>query len=184
MRGSPPPSPRAQLEQKMLRCTIKRPLLSRSPAVVPARDSRLVAIAAIAAVAVTQHSTALRMHGEDATAVPYDEQLIRALMRHRRCRRCQIVLSSPQGADMSSQADFEEAQRRVKTLTRAPATSELLELYALYKQASVGDVEGKRPGMLDVKGRAKHDAWAAKKGTSRQTAMDAYVALVDRLLAG
>lgn len=77
---------------------------------------------------------------------------------------------------------FADAQVRVKTLTQAPSTGELLELYALYKQGSVGDVEGKRPGMLDVKGRAKWDAWAGKKGQTREQAMDAYVALVDRLV--
>jgi acyl-CoA-binding protein len=78
---------------------------------------------------------------------------------------------------------FADAQARVKTLTKAPSTAELLELYALYKQGSIGDVEGKRPGMLDVKGRAKWDAWATKKGQTRDQAMQAYVALVDQLLA-
>ena len=77
---------------------------------------------------------------------------------------------------------FADAQARVKTLTAAPSTSELLELYALYKQGSSGDVDGKRPGMLDIKGRAKWDAWAGKKGQSREQAMEAYVALVDRLV--
>ena len=77
---------------------------------------------------------------------------------------------------------FADAQARVKTLTQAPSTAELLELYALYKQGSSGDVDGKRPGMLDIKGRAKWDAWASKKGQTREQAMEAYVALVDRLL--
>ncbi len=76
---------------------------------------------------------------------------------------------------------FEEAQRRVKTLAQAPDTSTLLELYALYKQASAGDVDGKRPGALDFKGRAKYDAWAARKGMAREAAMEAYVALVNKL---
>jgi acyl-CoA-binding protein len=77
---------------------------------------------------------------------------------------------------------FADAQARVKTLTQAPSTEQLLELYALYKQGSSGDIEGKRPGMLDIKGRAKYDAWAGKKGLSRDQAMTDYVALVDRLL--
>jgi acyl-CoA-binding protein len=85
---------------------------------------------------------------------------------------------------MATEQDFTDAQARVRTLTRAPSTDQLLELYALYKQGAVGDVEGKRPGMLDIRGRAKYDAWAGKKGLSRQAAMDAYVALVDTLLAG
>jgi acyl-CoA-binding protein len=78
---------------------------------------------------------------------------------------------------------FEDAQKRVKTLTKAPSTDELLQLYALFKQGSTGDVTGARPGMMDFKGRAKYDAWAQKKGLSKDQAMTDYVALVDRLLA-
>ena len=77
---------------------------------------------------------------------------------------------------------FTDAQARIKTLTASPSTDELLELYALYKQGTHGDVDGKRPGMLDIKGRAKYDAWAGRKGLTREQAMAAYVALVDRLL--
>ena len=84
---------------------------------------------------------------------------------------------------MTLQERFSDAQARVKTLTSAPSTDQLLELYALYKQGSSGDVDGKRPGMLDIKGRAKFDAWAGKKGLTRDQAMEAYVALVDKLLA-
>ncbi|MGZ3425947.1 MAG: acyl-CoA-binding protein [Polyangia bacterium] len=83
---------------------------------------------------------------------------------------------------MTLPEQFADAQARVKTLTQAPSTSDLLELYALYKQGSSGDVDGKRPGMLDIKGRAKWDAWSGKKGLTREQAMEAYVALVDRLV--
>lgn len=76
---------------------------------------------------------------------------------------------------------FEDAQKRVKTLPQTPSNDDLLELYALYKQATAGDVSGSRPGMMDFKGRAKFDAWAKKKGTSKDQAMTAYVAVVDRL---
>lgn len=79
--------------------------------------------------------------------------------------------------------DFGEAQTRVKDLRKSPGTDKLLELYALYKQGSVGDVSGKRPGMLDVKGRAKYDAWAKQKGTTESDAQTAYVALVEGLVA-
>ncbi len=79
---------------------------------------------------------------------------------------------------------FADAQKRVKTLSVAPSNDTLLQLYALYKQGTEGDVQGKRPGMLDLKGRAKFDAWTSKKGMSRDAAQDAYVALTDRRLAG
>lgn len=77
---------------------------------------------------------------------------------------------------------FEDAQKRVKELAKAPGNDDLLELYAFYKQATVGDVSGSRPGMLDMKGRAKYDAWAKKKGTPKDAAMEKYVATVDRLV--
>ena len=76
---------------------------------------------------------------------------------------------------------FEDAQKRVKTLSARPSDGELLELYGLFKQATAGDVSGSRPGMLDFKGRAKFDAWAKRKGSTKDAAMIAYVALVDRL---
>jgi acyl-CoA-binding protein len=76
---------------------------------------------------------------------------------------------------------FEDAQKRAKQLTKAPSTDDLLQLYALFKQGTAGDVQGSRPGMMDFKGRAKYDAWAGKKGTSKDKAMEDYVALVDRL---
>ena len=84
---------------------------------------------------------------------------------------------------MELPARFEDAQARAKKLTRMPSNDELLELYALFKQGTVGDAAGARPGMLDFRGRAKFDAWASKKGLSRDAAMTAYVAVVDRLAA-
>ena len=82
---------------------------------------------------------------------------------------------------MPIEQDFAQAQERVKRLARRPGNAQLLELYALFKQATEGDVSGRRPGMLEVVGRAKYDAWAARRGTDRAAAMTAYVARVDRL---
>jgi diazepam-binding inhibitor (GABA receptor modulator, acyl-CoA-binding protein) len=83
---------------------------------------------------------------------------------------------------MSLSDDFAAAQVRVKQLTKAPDASELLELYALYKQGTLGDVQGERPGMLDFKGRAKYDSWQGKKGVGKDAAMQSYVALVEKLV--
>ena len=79
------------------------------------------------------------------------------------------------------QSRFEAALAASKTLRERPDNATLLRLYALFKQASVGDVEGKRPGFSDLVGRAKHDAWAALKGMSRDAAMTQYVELVETL---
>ena len=77
--------------------------------------------------------------------------------------------------------EFERASREVHGLPERPSNEELLELYALFKQGTTGDVEGKRPGMLDFKGRLKYDAWTALKGMDRDEARRAYVALAGRL---
>lgn len=75
---------------------------------------------------------------------------------------------------------FTAAQERIKS-ANGLGNDQLLALYALYKQATSGDASGGRPGMLDIKGRAKYDAWAGKKGMTREQAKDAYVALVAKL---
>jgi diazepam-binding inhibitor (GABA receptor modulator, acyl-CoA-binding protein) len=67
---------------------------------------------------------------------------------------------------MASQQEFEQAVTRSKELTKRPSNEELLELYALYKQATEGDASGERPGGFDFKAIAKHDAWADLKGKS------------------
>ncbi len=79
------------------------------------------------------------------------------------------------------QDDFRSAQERVMKLATRPGNDTLLELYGLFKQGSAGDVTGKRPGMLDLKGRAKYDAWAARRGMTQEEAQRRYVELVNRL---
>lgn len=85
------------------------------------------------------------------------------------------------GKAKSTKDQFADAKARVEKLEARPSNDQLLELYGLYKQATEGDVAGSRPGMLDLKGRAKYDAWAKRKGTSKDEAMKGYVALVARL---
>ncbi len=77
--------------------------------------------------------------------------------------------------------DFNAAVSRSKTMTRRPDNEALLALYALYKQATDGDVAGERPGGFDFKAIAKHDAWTTRKGLSKEAAMQEYIILVDQL---
>jgi diazepam-binding inhibitor (GABA receptor modulator, acyl-CoA-binding protein) len=79
---------------------------------------------------------------------------------------------------------FQQAADDVQKLPQRPDNQTLLQLYALFKQATIGDVTGSRPGMLDFAGRAKYDAWSERRGTPREQAMEEYVALVERLRAG
>lgn len=76
---------------------------------------------------------------------------------------------------------FEAAVADSKKLPERPSNDVLLQLYALYKQATDGDVEGKRPGFTDMVGRAKYDAWAAVKGITSDDSMTRYVELVASL---
>jgi diazepam-binding inhibitor (GABA receptor modulating acyl-CoA-binding protein) len=87
-----------------------------------------------------------------------------------------------QGDRMSDlKAQFERAVADSKTLSERPDNQTLLKLYALYKQAASGDVDGKRPGFTDMVGRAKWDAWNELKGTGTDDAMTQYVALIEEL---
>ncbi len=84
---------------------------------------------------------------------------------------------------MDLQGEFEQAAVRSRTLG-SQSNETMLELYGLYKQAVSGDVSGERPGGFDFVGAAKHDAWAARRGLTREQAMRAYVELVQRLAGG
>jgi acyl-CoA-binding protein len=77
---------------------------------------------------------------------------------------------------------FEKAAEAVKQLPKRPDNTTLLKLYALYKQATLGDVRGERPGGLDFAERAKHDAWSKLKGVDQNDAMQGYIGMVESLL--
>ena len=79
------------------------------------------------------------------------------------------------------QENFEQAVAASKELTKRPTNEELLELYALYKQSTEGDVSGDRPGGFDFKEIAKFDAWEDLKGKSKEQAMQEYIDLVNNL---
>ncbi|WP_020577935.1 acyl-CoA-binding protein [Actinopolymorpha alba] len=77
--------------------------------------------------------------------------------------------------------DFTSAVATVGAMSADPGNEVKLRLYALYKQATVGDVEGKRPGFTNPVGRAKYDSWAKVSGMSANVAKEAYVRLVAEL---
>ena len=78
-------------------------------------------------------------------------------------------------------AKFEAAAAAAKETKKRPDNATLLKLYAYYKQATLGDVSGDRPGGFDFVGAAKHDQWAKLKGMSRDEAMTNYIKQVERL---
>jgi len=81
---------------------------------------------------------------------------------------------------MSLEDDFKNAKERSQSLPAQPPNV-LLKLYGLYKQATTGDVQGKRPGMLDMRGRAKYDAWSERSGMTQDAAMESYIKEIDTL---
>lgn len=78
-------------------------------------------------------------------------------------------------------SDFQAAVDKTKTFIKRPDNSELLKLYALFKQATDGDVSGDRPGGFDFKAIAKFDAWTEEKGKSKEQAATEYIAFVNKL---
>lgn len=78
---------------------------------------------------------------------------------------------------------FNDAADKVKNFSKRPSDDELLELYAFFKQGTVGDNETEKPGLLDFKGKAKWEAWNKKKGTTKEAAKEAYVKLADDFAA-
>ncbi|CAD6624501.1 CEI_1a_G0020160.mRNA.1.CDS.1 [Saccharomyces cerevisiae] len=78
---------------------------------------------------------------------------------------------------------FEEKAKAVNELPTKPSTDELLELYGLYKQATVGDNDKEKPGIFNMKDRYKWEAWENLKGKSQEDAEKEYIALVDQLIA-
>ena len=79
------------------------------------------------------------------------------------------------------QVRFEKAQQDANALPERPDNQTMLKLYALYKQATLGDVSGERPGGFDFVKQAKFDAWSEVKGTPPQNAMQKYIDLVASL---
>lgn len=82
-------------------------------------------------------------------------------------------------SDLNTQ--FEAAVAQSKDLPDRPDNATLLKIYALYKQASEGDNAATKPGMSDLVGRAKWDAWNKLKGTAQDDAKQQYIDLIASL---
>lgn len=80
---------------------------------------------------------------------------------------------------------FERAQEVVNEFGKSGqklTNEQALELYAYFKQATVGNVNTQRPGMFDLSGKAKWDAWKLKEGISQLQAREAYVSTARNVL--
>ncbi|MGN1056255.1 MAG: acyl-CoA-binding protein [Comamonas sp.] len=79
------------------------------------------------------------------------------------------------------QAAFDEAVKNSTTLSERPDNATLLKIYALYKQATEGDNEAKKPSFTDMVARAKWDAWEKLKDMSADDAKQQYIDLINSL---
>jgi acyl-CoA thioester hydrolase len=73
---------------------------------------------------------------------------------------------------------FEDAKKRVMELKEKPSNEKMLELYALNKQATIGDINAEKPAMFDFVAAAKFNAWTTKKGLSKEEAQQKYIDFV------
>ena len=89
------------------------------------------------------------------------------------------MAAAPKKDDLK--AKFEAAAAAAKKTKKRPDNATLLKLYAYFKQATEGDVQGDRPGGFDFVGGAKYDAWSKLKGTSKDEAMQNYIKQVEKL---
>ena len=76
---------------------------------------------------------------------------------------------------------FEKAAVAVKALPQRPDDDTMLQLYALFKQGSTGDVSGSKPGFFDFVGAAKYEAWEKLQGMGAEEAQQKYIELVTKL---
>lgn len=89
-------------------------------------------------------------------------------------------------AARAPQERFEAAAAKVKSgaVKGSPTDAEKLKVYALFKQATEGDVTGDRPGgLLNFEAKAKFDARKAIEGKSKDAAMEEYIAEVEAQIA-
>ena len=77
--------------------------------------------------------------------------------------------------------DFLNACQRVEEFYTRLNNSTIRKIYAHYKQATEGDVSGKRPSVLKLRDRIKFDSWSSISGMSKDDAKIAYIELVNNL---
>ncbi len=85
---------------------------------------------------------------------------------------------------MELETQFNAAVGRVMSLPEKPDNQTLLRLYALKKQATIGDINIENPGMFDFVAQAKYNAWKDFLGTEKADAMQQYIDLVEQLFQG
>jgi diazepam-binding inhibitor (GABA receptor modulating acyl-CoA-binding protein) len=76
---------------------------------------------------------------------------------------------------------FKDASKEVHNLQTKPSDNDLLNLYANYKQATVGDINIDKPSFYMFKESSKWTAWDKLKGTPKVQAQVNYIKIVEDL---
>jgi diazepam-binding inhibitor (GABA receptor modulating acyl-CoA-binding protein) len=83
---------------------------------------------------------------------------------------------------MNNSDEFSMAVNIVKHLHKTPDNNELLKLYGLFKQSTIGDNMNKKPLFIDIKAVSKHNAWMEQMGKDKHTTEVEYITLVNELI--
>ena len=78
--------------------------------------------------------------------------------------------------------NFEESIKKVKLLKEKPCDNDMLMLYGLFKQSTIGDINTERPSFWDLVGKSKWDSWKSHQGLPKDEAKEKYIALVEKLM--
>ena len=78
---------------------------------------------------------------------------------------------------------FQRATQMVHLLPTKPSDEDLLQLYGLYKQATVGNCNTEKPtALFDIKGKQKWEAWKSNLNLSSEEAKKQYILKVQSLI--
>lgn len=78
--------------------------------------------------------------------------------------------------------EFELSCSLVKLLKKKPTDTEMLDLYSLYKQSTIGDCNIQEPSKLNFTDNSKWQSWNKRNGLTQHNAKLLYVDLAMLLI--
>lgn len=82
---------------------------------------------------------------------------------------------------MNLEEQFQKAVEDSVKITTRPPNRILLQLYSLYKQATIGDINMDEPRGRNFVAKLKHQAWKKQEGKSQKDSKKEYVNLINSL---
>ncbi len=81
---------------------------------------------------------------------------------------------------MSLEQDFNTAAEEVKNLTKKPSDKDLLKLYGLFKQSTLGINNEPKPSIFNPTASSKWNAWYENRMLSKNMAKRKYIEIVEQ----